>query len=76
MKNYFYIFILNLQIRSLEKKRRDMVNRIGVHYSKEAGRLNSIEDFRPSFFKDIDGKINSRKRLIKVIKTKQMTLLI
>jgi len=47
-----------------------MVNRIGVHHSKETERLNSIEDFRPSFFLDIDDKIKSRKRLIKIIKNK------
>ena len=67
MKSFLYILCLKFSIYSLKNKRKSALLDIQVKYPKEANRVANLEDIRRDYFREIDGKIDYKERLIKVI---------
>ena len=67
MKKILHILFLKFEISSLKRKRKNIILDISVKHPKRASRVDNLEDIRPLVFKEIDEKISSKERLIKVI---------
>lgn len=61
------IMWLKLNLYFLKNKRNNALLDISVNQAKIVSRVNNLEDIRPYFFKEIDSKINYKKRQIVTI---------
>ena len=67
MTKIMQILWLKLSLYTLNTERDNALLDIAVKQPIRASRVNTLEDIRPSFFKEIDKKINYKKRQLEVI---------
>lgn len=67
MTKLIQILWLKLSIHSLKVDRNNALLDISVHQENRASRVRCLEDIRPFFFKEIDEKINYKKKQLEVL---------
>lgn len=67
MKKFLQILWLKYSVYTLRNERERAIANIYNRNPKRANRVANIEDINPTYFEDIDIKINSRERLIETL---------